>query len=49
MEDNDEVNVSAYINTEWHVLVKFQDMENPERAKKLYQEALRINKESRGL
>lgn len=49
MEDNDEVNVSAYIDTECHVLVKFQDMEDPERAKELYQEALRINKERRGL
>lgn len=49
MEDNDEVNVSAYIDTECHVLVKFQDMEDSERAKELYQEALRINKERRGL
>lgn len=40
MEDNDETRVSAYIDTECRVLVKFQDMEDPEKAEKLYQEAL---------
>ena len=37
MEDNDEVNVSAYIDTECRVLVKFQDMDG----KSLYGEALK--------
>lgn len=46
MEDNDEVNVSAYIDTECRVLVKFQDMEDSKKARKLYQEALRKNKEN---
>ena len=41
MEDNDEVNISAYINTECKVLVKFQDMEDPTKARALYQEAVR--------
>lgn len=41
MEDNDEVNVSAYIDTECRVLVKFQDMEDPAKAKELYQVALK--------
>lgn len=41
MEDNDEVNICAYIDTECKVLVKFQDMEDPEKSKNLYQEALR--------
>lgn len=49
MEDNDEVNVSAYIDTECRVLVKFQDMEDPERNKTLYQEAVRIIKEKNKL
>ena len=39
MEDNDEVNIYAYIDTECRVLVKFQDMENSEKVKVLYQEA----------
>lgn len=39
MEDNDEVNVCAYIDTECKVLVKFQDMEDPEKSRLLYQEA----------
>lgn len=38
-EDNNEVNISAYIDTECHVLIKFQDMEDPEKAKELYKEA----------
>lgn len=41
MEDNDEVNIDAYIDTECRVLVKFQDMEDPEKAKELYQIALK--------
>lgn len=40
MEDNDEVNIAAYIDTKCRVLVKFQDMESPEKSKALYQEAL---------
>ena len=40
-EDNDEVNIYAYIDTECRVLVKFQDMENSEKRKALYQEALK--------
>ena len=39
MEDNDEINIYAYIDTECRVLVKFQDMENSEKVKVLYQEA----------
>ena len=44
MEDNDEVNVSAYIDTECHVLVKFQDMEDPVKSRELYQKALSMVK-----
>ena len=44
MEDNDEVNIDAYIDTECRVLVKFQDMEDPEKSRALYQEALAIVK-----
>lgn len=43
MEDNDEVNVSAYIDTECRVLVKFQDMEG----KSLFNEALKKLEELR--
>ena len=39
MEDNDEVNIYAYIDTECRVIVKFQDMEDSEKVKALYQEA----------
>ena len=42
MEDNDEVNIYAYIDTECRVLVKFQDMEEPGKSRNLYQEAKRI-------
>lgn len=48
MEDNDRTYVSAYIDTECRVLVKFQDMTDPEKEKALYQEACRINKARRG-
>ena len=41
MEDNDEVNIYAYIDTECRVLVKFQDMEDREKRMALYQEALK--------
>lgn len=41
MEDDDEVYVSAYIDTECRVLVKFQNMDDPEKAKELYQMALK--------
>lgn len=44
MEDNDEVYISAYIDTECKVLVKFQDLEDPVKSKNLYQEALKILK-----
>ena len=44
MEDNDEVNVSAYIDTECRVLVKFQDMEDPVKSRELYQKALSMVK-----
>lgn len=44
MEDNDEVNVSAYIDKECRVLVKFQDMEDPAVSRKLFEEAVRIEK-----
>ena len=37
MEDNDEVNVSAYIDTECRVLVKFQDM----KGRSFFQEAVK--------
>jgi hypothetical protein len=37
MEDNDEVNINAYIDTECRVLVKFQNMEG----KSLFNEALK--------
>lgn len=40
MEDNDEVNVYAYIDTECRVLVKFQYTEDPDKRKALYQEAI---------
>lgn len=40
MEDNDEVNVYTYIDTECRVLVKFQYTEDPDKRKALYQEAL---------
>lgn len=41
MEDNDEVNICAYIDTKCRVVVKFQEMEDPEKRKKLYQEAIK--------
>ena len=42
MEDNDEVNISAYIDTQCRVVVKFQDMEDSEKRKQLREEALKI-------
>ena len=41
MEDNDEVNISAYIDTQCRVVVKFQDMEYSEKRKQLQEEALK--------
>jgi len=41
MEDNDEVNISAYIDTQCRVVVKFQDMEDDGKRKQLREEALR--------
>ena len=40
MEDNDEVNIAAYIDTQCQVVVKFQDMEDDEKRRKLREEAL---------
>lgn len=42
MEDNDEVNITAYIDTQCRVVVKFQDMEDDEKRKKLREEAINI-------
>ena len=39
MENNEEVNVCAYIDTKCRVLIKFQDMEDRDKAKSLYNEA----------
>ena len=47
MEDNDEVRVSAYIDTECRVLVKFQDMEGQGKSKALFQDACDIAKGKR--
>ena len=41
MEDNDEVNISAYIDTQCRVVVKFQNMEDAGKRGKLRVEALR--------
>ena len=41
MEDNDEVNISAYIDTECRVLVKFQDMADDRKRRMLREEACR--------
>ena len=41
MEDNDAVNISAYIDTQCRVVVKFQDMEDSEKCKQLREEALK--------
>lgn len=41
MEDNDEVNIGAYIDTQCRVVVKFQDMEDDVKRKKLREEALK--------
>lgn len=41
MEDNDEVNISAYIDTQCRVVVKFQEMEDDEKRKILREEALK--------
>lgn len=40
MEDNDEVNITAYIDTQCRVVVKFQDMEDEAKCKKLREEAI---------
>lgn len=42
MEDFDEVNVSAYIDTNCRVLVKFQEMEELEKRRMLREEACKI-------
>ena len=50
MEDNDEVNIGAYIDTECRVVVKFQDLEDEEKRRKLREEALNaLNHVSREL
>jgi len=40
MEDNDEVNIAAYIDTQCRVVVKFQDLEDDEKRRKLRADAL---------
>ena len=40
MEDNDEVNIAAYIDTQCRVVVKFQDMEDGGKRKQLREEAV---------
>ena len=40
MEDNDEVNIAAYIDTQCRVVVKFQDLEDDEKRRKLRVKAL---------
>jgi len=42
MEDNDEVNIAAYIDTRCRVVVKFQDLEDDEKRRKLRAEALGV-------
>lgn len=42
MDDNDEVDIYAYIDTECRVMIKFQDMKDHEKVKALYQEAKRL-------
>ena len=41
MEDNDEVNVSAYIDTQCRVVVKFQNMEDSEKRRMIREEAIK--------
>lgn len=41
MEDNDEVNISAYIDTQCRVVVKFQDMEDDGKCRRLREEAIK--------
>ena len=41
MEDNDEVNISAYIDTQCRVVVKFQDMEDDGKRRRLREEAIK--------
>ena len=41
MEDNDEVTISAYIDTQCRVVVKFQNMEDAGKCRKLREEALK--------
>lgn len=40
MEDNDEVNITAYIDTQCRVVVKFQDMEDDEKRRMLRKKAI---------
>ena len=41
MEDNDEVNITAYIDTQCRVVVKFQDMEDEGKRRRLREEAIK--------
>ena len=41
MEDNDEVNIGAYIDTQCRVVVKFQDMEDDGKCRRLREEAIK--------
>lgn len=41
MEDNDEVNITAYIDTQCRVVVKFQDLEDDDKRKRLREKAIK--------
>ena len=41
MEDNDEVNTTADIDTQCRVVVKFQDLEDDEKCRRLREEAIK--------
>ena len=43
MEDNDEVNIAAYIDTQCRAVVKFQDLEDDEKRRKVRAKALAKN------
>ena len=47
IEDNDEVYVSAYIDTNCRILIKFQEMEEFEKRNRLREEAYRILRDER--
>lgn len=41
MEDNDEVNITAYIDTQCRIVVKFQDLEDDDKRKRLREKAIK--------